>query len=1467
MAGARNPDGDKTDPLSTSTAASKKSLPNGWGPTGPDALRNLVERHWEATGYRVPSSELRLVRRQTTDEGQTHELYSALGAKLEDARGECPEGRPVNEVEWIMPAEFRQDQWGPEATTHVREAIQELANAQEGKILECWAAVDSEMATAWAHHLQASQTSSSAAEATRWDAGDGAGEIGAIRRDPSLVAPVTADEFAAIFRFDADDSQISRALPEARRKEMLAVLWEYRTLFLQPTRLGAADLPPHEIEVTTARPLSQQPYRVSPVKQEAIAKEVAKLKALDCVEDSTSPWASPVVLVSKPDGSWRFCVDFRNLNAHTVRDVYPLPRIQDTLHLLGGNSYFTTLDLLSGFWQISLTGEARQKTAFITPQGLYQFKVMPMGLANAPATFQRSMDVVLAGLKHVCCMVYVDDILIYSKTWEQHLKDLRAVFERLSKVVLFVKPNKCSFGATHLQYLGHEISAEGLKPAAKHVEAVRSFPVPRTKTAIKSFLGLASFNRLFIENFASISAPLRHLLRQEVPPDLMQNVTVDERGTIRERSLWDSDCDAAFRRLKHALSTAPLLGFPDWTKSFTLRTDASIEGLGAVLRQGDKVIAYLSRSLTPAETRLDVRELECLAVHYACESLRPYLQNNRPFLIQSDHKNLTWLRNVKHDSGRLARWALRLSEFPYFLEHIPGTANVEADALSRHPVTFAEETAVMSVLAAGENVQPMVWTPHTVEPQPSRAELIAAQKTDVYCMALRSRLRGNESSPVRQDGERFCIENDLLLNLHAVGFETRRRVVVPTSFRRSVMWNAHNSSFGGHAGRDRTIARLQLDYYWPGMVMDVRAWCKTCQDCQKVRATRPRNRGLMQLPAPAVKPFQTVGIDLLGPLPLSLKGNRYCLTVLCHFSHWPILIPVPNKEARTLAEALFMNVICEHGAFERLLSDRESTLAAPVVAALVRLMRTKRVYTSAYQPSTNGMVERCHKWINATLRAYANLSPTSRDWETSLKIAEWAYRTSTLTGTEFTPFYILYGRHPVFPQDVLSQGGPKVGVATHDYVMELQQKLATVHDRLARITTKLRSRMKAYHDRGRVDMEYDVGDLVLVFYPPLENSKVFLSWRGPFEIVQKVTPLTYRLKNLTTNEVHKELTNINRLAKFHKAEHEALVTRGEGTPAEGAADAERAPAPGTTEAVGTAGTTTNPQNKENKTENKTDGENETENASCRQTQPIETMDVSDESDVITDQRAEEPTPNEPTLEVKFTTQPEKGPRKTRLRCHLQTAEDQLRKEMDEQIDGAIEVALKSPMLAADPSPAEAFSREDVPGIVGENPRLSVGDMVIVRLDPSLYDAFIPPAERARKERRGRTAKAAQSRGAEKEEQSLVWRVAEILQVIPPTPTDEMAIYVHLYDTNHHHRDVTERVYAPAYRDTLADRDVYDRAFRGELTRPQHFIEYKDSFPISALLTRAFALRKNGTLPNHVVEQLLPHLFVHVSLVR
>ncbi|CAF1476348.1 unnamed protein product [Didymodactylos carnosus] len=389
-----------------------------------------------------------------------------------------------------------------------------------------------------------------------------------------------------------------------------------------------------------------------------------------------APWAAPVVLAPKKDGTLRFCVDYRKLNVLTVKDAYPIPRVDDTLDSLQQAKFVSTLDLRSGYWQVEMDPESRAKIAFVTPRGLFEFNVMPFGLCNAPATFQRLMDIVLAGLKWQSCLVYIDDIIIFSPTFEQHLLDLEAVFLRLKEANLTLKASKCEFCRKELKYLGHLITPDGIKPDPSLVSAVQRFPPPQKIKDLQSFLGLTGYYRRFVKNYAKIAEPLLVQLRKNPSRSFF----------------WDSDCQAAFCLLKDKLTHAPIMNVPNFCHPFILEVDACDYGLGAILvqeyDQHKYVIAYASRTLTPAERKYGATEKEALAIVWATKHFRPYIEGVH-VTVRSDCKALQWLKNFKDSTGRLARWALKLDAFDLTIEHRSGKTNENADALSRYPVSHS----------------------------------------------------------------------------------------------------------------------------------------------------------------------------------------------------------------------------------------------------------------------------------------------------------------------------------------------------------------------------------------------------------------------------------------------------------------------------------------------------------------------------------------------------------------------------------------------------------------------------------------------------------------------------------------------------------------------------------------------------------------------------------------------------------
>ncbi|KAK8788355.1 hypothetical protein V5799_021870 [Amblyomma americanum] len=521
------------------------------------------------------------------------------------------------------------------------------------------------------------------------------------------------------------------------------------------------------------RPLCQRPYRVSSKERDAIRHQVTQMLQDDVIQPSTSPWASPVVLVTKKDGTLRFCVDYRRLNNVTKKDVYPLPRIDDSLDRLRHATYFSSLDLRSGYWQIEVDERDREKTAFITPDGLYEFKVLPFGLCSAPATFQRMMDTVLSGLKWQSCLVYLDDVVIFSDTFDEHLKRLRAVFEAIRSAGLSLKPEKCHFAFHELKFLGHIVSARGVSPDPEKTAAVAAFPKPTDKRSLRRFLGLCAYYRRFVRNFSKLAEPLTRLTKDAEP------------------FFWGEDQERAFTELKSRLQCAPVLGHFDEEADTELHTDASNVGLGAVLVQRqdglERVIAYASRTLSRSEVNYSTTEKECLAVLWAVTKFRPYLYG-RPFRVVSDHHSLCWLANLKDPSGRLARWSLRLQEFDVTIMHKSGQKHSDADCLSRAPIPCPTDESDDDSAFLGA-----VTT----------STLARQQRDDSELLPLIEYLEGTAPSPPRlfkRGLSSFCLRDGVLYKKNYGPTDTVYLLVVPTTLRDEVLRACHDDLPSGHLG-------------------------------------------------------------------------------------------------------------------------------------------------------------------------------------------------------------------------------------------------------------------------------------------------------------------------------------------------------------------------------------------------------------------------------------------------------------------------------------------------------------------------------------------------------------------------------------------------------------------------------------------------------------------------------------------
>lgn len=464
-------------------------------------------------------------------------------------------------------------------------------------------------------------------------------------------------------------------LTPTQKQELTEVVKSYQSVFnANPGRTSVSE---HYIHVAEPTPIRQKPYRLPYSRRKVVEEEVQKMLEAKVIRPSCSPWASPIVLVEKKDGTVRFCMDYRKVNSVTKFDAYPMPRIEEVLESIGSAKVISTLDLAKGYWQIPLSEDAKEKTAFITLSGLYEFEVMPFGLHSAPATFQRTMNHILRGCEQFAG-AYIDDVVIYSQFWGEHLQHLSEVFEKIQRAGVTVKLKKCQFGTRRAHYLGHIIGEGKIRPDPEKVKAVMEYPEPKTKKDLRAFLGLVGYYRRFIPNFATITVPLTNLTRKSHP----NQVT------------WTSDCEKAFQELKTAMVQATVLKVADPSKPFMLQTDASEVGLGAVLSQKDDdgnehPVAYASRKLLPREVNYATIEKECLAIVWAFRFFYTYLYG-QSFTVETDHQPLSWLHRMKNTNSRLIRWALALQPFNFSLKHRKEVDNANANGLSRGSIPTLE---------------------------------------------------------------------------------------------------------------------------------------------------------------------------------------------------------------------------------------------------------------------------------------------------------------------------------------------------------------------------------------------------------------------------------------------------------------------------------------------------------------------------------------------------------------------------------------------------------------------------------------------------------------------------------------------------------------------------------------------------------------------------------------------------------
>lgn len=933
--------------------------------------------------------------------------------------------------------------------------------------------------------------------------------------------------------------------------------------FLEGDKLSCTESIEHEIKTPNLnQPIFQRPYRLPYSQKKEIDKQIKQLEQDGIISSSDSPWNAPLLIVPKKvDASgiqkYRVVVDFRKLNEITVGDAFPMPDISTILDQLGKAKYFTCLDMASGYHQIPLKSEDKQKTAFSTEEGHFEFNRMCFGLKGAPATFQRLMNRVLVGLNGVKSFVYLDDVIVIGTTIKEHEQNLRQIFERFKKHGLQLQPTKCEFLRREVNYLGHVITEEGVKPDPKKIQCIVNYPTPTNAKEIKSFLGLVGYYRRFIQDFSKKAKPLTNLLKQN------------------QQFSWSDLCQDSFSYFKNILTNEPLLQYPNFSIPFIITTDASNFAIGAILSQGkigsDLPIAYASRTLNKAETNYNTTEKELLAIVWATKQFRPYLYG-RKFTIVTDHRPLTWLFGVKDPGSRLVRWRLQLEEFDYEVVYKPGTQNTNSDALSRIGITtvtqepetskeyqeYIEEKSKRLIL--GKNVKEIAGDlfeapkeyalGHCVSQdfqmnkgialefrrKFGQVEELSSQKksvteiasiisieTTIICLITKEHYW---QKPTYENVfltlinlKHFCVTKNitkLAMPKIACGIDglswaevrtmiryvfrnTQTQILIFTNDEYSqeeklkIIEEFHNSPMGGHQGVSKTIKRIKLHHNWKGIKSDVKKFITSCKSCQQNKCSNRTIKQPMVVTTTASKPFEKIFLDVVGPLDTSRNGNRFILTMQDDLTKFSFAVPLPNHTAETLAKAFIENLICLHGVPESIVTDQGPDFLSKVFTLCCKTLKIDKIKTTAYHPQSNGSLERSHRTLTEYLRHYVN--ERKQTWDEYLAYGMFVYNSSIHTTTGFQPYELMFGRKVEVPHSL--SRSPQVCYNYDDYNKEMKLKFQEAHEVARKNIISRKEKSKTVYDKGQYEININVGDKVLV-KDHNRKGKLSPKWKGPF---------------------------------------------------------------------------------------------------------------------------------------------------------------------------------------------------------------------------------------------------------------------------------------------------------------------------------------------------------------------------------
>ena len=909
-------------------------------------------------------------------------------------------------------------------------------------------------------------------------------------------------------------------LNDDQRNKLLAVLYKNHNYFAwDENSLGRTNLVEHKVPTGDSKPIEQYQYPIPTIAKEAMREQVEDMLKKGIIQDSASSWCSPVLLIKKilPDNSvkYRFCIDLRKVNDLTAKDCYSLPRIDETVDALGGSVFFSSMDIDRAFWQVVMADEDKHKFAFRVDGRLLEPNVMPFGSKNAPATFQRLLDKVLRGLTWKQCLVYIDDILVFGRSFEEHLTRLDAVLARIGEAGLLLKPEKCEFGKSEVKYLGFEISDKGLRPSQAKVAKLLATEPPKTTKVLHSFMCSINYYRTLIPLYSQLTARLLTM------------------STSKEKICkWAPETIEDFNNLKKSLANAPILVFPNFDKVFVLQCDASKFSIGGVCLQqyGIKLfpVMFFGRKLTAVEIRYSTTERELLAIVYAYLACY-HLVYGRKIIFGTDHKPLVTLCKLKRPFDRLGRLLNHLMGVDYTLEYIPGPLNYLADFMSR--VIIQDGTSSPSHICNINSIK-----------LESSVNWVNEQSRDVAIQNVIQCIKNKSIDKAwlnLKSGSSWLRERKFLYIVQNVLMHGSSKIVVPEHFVNNILKLFHDSPFAGHRGFGSTVYAISCRYFWIRLYTDVKEYCRSCHVCQIFNYPNLTGRAPL-IPILTSRPGEFVHLDYMGPFKVSRAGNKYiCLAVDAHIKYLWFACTRTIDEIST-ALFLFSEIVCKVGPVENIVSDQGACFESNVFKHLCILIGSNKLRSSAYHPSGNGVIEVVNRVIKPNLAKY--VSNSHDDWDLCLPLAVNSYNNTVHSSIGITPHEAMFNRPPVLLADIICNNKlPKETNASNvsDFTMAVYKNAIRVRNEISFNKAAAQAKQKAAYDQYVKNSRiYLIGDLVkLKNYSKAKPGfcQAFIEKSvGPYKVIKQCGDSSYRIQDDMGNS---QVVHYDRLSPYKSREH------------------------------------------------------------------------------------------------------------------------------------------------------------------------------------------------------------------------------------------------------------------------------------------------------------------------------------------